>query len=321
MNNLIVDGCNPSNWDSPTVYAHMIEGGVAAANATTAIWEGLQSSIDVLSGWHRRFREEADTVLQVRTTDDIRKAAETGRAGVILGWQNISPIENDLERLEVFRVLGIRIVQIAYNVRNLVANGCYEPNDDGLSTFGLRAVEKLNEMGMLIDLSHVGDRSSRDAIEASERPVAFTHIGLREYSDHPRNKPAELIRACVERGGVVGANAFPSFLPGKWDADLEEYLDSLERLVEVAGVANVGIASDFCEGRDMPFWDYLRRIHGTTATVPPEVPDPNPRIKGLAGSHELPRIAEGLSARGYADDDIAAVMGGNWLRLFDEVWT
>ncbi|MEQ3548960.1 membrane dipeptidase [Pseudonocardia nematodicida] len=317
---LTIDGCNPSNWDSPDVFENMIRGGVSAANATIAIWEEFEETVDETARWHRRFRERADEVLHVRGADDVVRAHREKKAGIVLGWQNISPMGNDLDRLEAFHVLGIRIVQLAYNIRNLVANGCLEPNDDGLSLFGVRTVQKLNELGILVDLSHVGDRSSLHAIEVSEQPVAFTHTNLREFFDSPRNKPAELVRALVAKGGVVGANAFPQFLPSGFDADITEYVDGLERLVEVAGIDHVGIASDFCEGRDQGFWPYLGRLHGTLPHFDIRVPDPNPVIAGLTGSTDMPNVAAVLRERGYTETDVAKVMGENWLRLYRAVW-
>lgn len=317
---ITIDGCNPSNWDAPGVFENLRKGNVAAINATTAIWEGFAETVDETARWHRRFRERADDIIQVRSADDIRRAHRESKVGVILGWQNIAPMGEDPERLEAFSVLGVRIVQLAYNIRNLVANGCYEPRDDGLSLFGVHTVRKLNDLGMLIDLSHVGDESARQVIELSDQPVAFTHIHLREFFDTPRNKPRELVRALVDKGGVVGANAFPQFLPSRFDADLGEYLDGVERLIEVAGIDHVGFASDFCEGRDHDFWAYLGRLHGTVAQFDTRVPDPDPHIAGLGGSSEMPNVAAGLRGRGYTDQDVAKFMGENWLRLYEQVW-
>ncbi|MFF7291194.1 dipeptidase [Microbacterium sp. NPDC008134] len=316
---LVIDGCNPSRWDAPGVLEHLVEGGVTAINATTAIWEGYADTLDEIARWQQRFRTRADLIRPVRTADDVLRAREERRAGIILGWQNVAPIENDLDRIEVFQMLGVRIIQLAYNVRNLIANGCFEPHDDGLSLFGVKAVQRMNDCGILIDLSHVGDRSSRHAIDESRHPVAFTHTQLREYFDTPRNKPAELVRALVERGGVVGANAFPQFLPGGWDADLAAYIDGIERLIEVAGIDAVGIASDFCEGHGPEFWDYLGHVHGTTAMWQIDAPL-EPTVRGIRGSVDTPLITAALRDRGYSDDEVGKVMGGNWLRLYREVW-
>ncbi len=316
---LIIDGCNPSNWDAPTAYDSLIAGGVAAANATIAVWEGFEESIDECSKWIRRFKND-DRLIQVRTAEDIEEAHDTGKLGIILGWQNISPIENDFERLEVFQSLGVRIVQLAYNLRNLVANGCYEEHDEGLSTFGKLTVRKLNELGMLIDLSHVGDQSCLDTIEHSNAPVAITHANLREFSDHARNKPETVVRELVARGGVIGANAFPRFLPGGFEATIDAFLDAIDSLVQIVGPESVAIATDFCEGQDMNYWHYLRRLHGRIPGAPPSVPRPDPALRGLDTGKEMPNIGSGLKDRGYDDESIAKILGGNWMRLYREVW-
>lgn len=318
---IVIDGCNPSNWRSPDVFDNLIAGRVSAANATVAIWDTLTENVDEFSHWLQLFRERSDKVVQIKTVDDIHRAEAEGKAGIILGWQNMSPIENDFQRLEVFHALGLRIAQLAYNYRNLIANGCYERGDDGLSHFGLMTVKKMNDLGILIDLSHVGDRSSLEAIEASEKPVAFTHCNLREFYDAPRNKPSDHVRALVEKGGVIGANQFPRFLPRGFESTLSDYLDAIEALIEVAGIDHVGLASDFCEGQDMDYWRHLRRIHNTAKLGEPEVPRPDPTVRGIRNSSDFPLFGQGLSDRGYSDEELVKVMGGNWLRLYGEVWS
>lgn len=318
---IVIDGCNPSNWRALEVFDNLRSGGVTAINATVNIWDSLSENIDEISRWLRLFREHEERILQVRTVADIERARNENKTGVILGWQNMSPVENDIERLEAFAALGLRIAQLAYNYRNLIANGCYERADDGLSRFGMLAVKKMNELGILIDLSHVGDHSSLDAIEASEAPVAFTHCNLREFYDTPRNKPKALVQALVERGGVIGANQFPRFLPRGFDSTLGDFLDAIESLIDVAGIDSVGVASDFCEKQDMDYWRYLRRMHGTTKMGEPEVPRPDPSVEGLRDSSDFPRVAQGLRDRGYGGEEVRKLMGGNWMRLYSQVWS
>ncbi|MFF1828597.1 dipeptidase [Paenarthrobacter sp. NPDC058040] len=319
MKQLIIDGCNPSNWDRAVAYDSLIAGGVGAVNATVAVWETFEESVDEVGKWIRRFKSDP-RLLQIKSASDIDRARSENKLGIILGWQNISPIENDFERLEVFQHLGIRVVQLAYNLRNLVANGCYERHDEGLSTFGVKTVKKLNDLGMLIDLSHVGDQSCRQTIELSEAPVAITHANLREFADQPRNKPAAIVKELAARGGVIGANAFPRFLPAGFNSTIDDFLDAIDSLVQTIGPDHVGIASDFCEGQDMEYWRYLRRLHGKIPGEEPRVPRADPACKGLDTAADMPRITEGLSTRGYSDTDIDKVMGGNWLRLYREVW-
>ena len=152
---VVIDGLNVSNWDSDSVYESLNEGGVAAINATIATWENYRETLDHISRWLARFRERSDRILQVETVDDIHQARREGKTGVILGWQNTSPIENRLDRLELFHRLGVRIAQVTYHERNLLGDGCMERQDGGLTNFGVDAVKEMNRVGILIDLSHV----------------------------------------------------------------------------------------------------------------------------------------------------------------------
>ena len=198
---LVIDGLNVSNWDSPAVYESLSLGGVTAINATIATWEGFAETLDNISAWSLRFKERSDSITLVETVDDILEAKRNGRTGIILGWQNATPIENDLDRLGLFHRLGVRIVQVTYHERNLLGNGCYERRDDGLSHFGADTVAEMNRLGILVDLSHVGEKTTLDAIETSRKPVAFTHANARSYHEVVRNKTDEALRALADRGG------------------------------------------------------------------------------------------------------------------------
>jgi len=148
----------------------------------------------------------------VRTTADIRRAKEEGKTGIILGFQNTAAVEDQVGYIQLFKELGVGIVQITYNTQNLVGAGCYEPRDSGLSGFGHEVVAEMNRVGILCDLSHVGAVTSRDVILASKRPTAYTHVLPAALKPHPRNKSDEEIRFIVEHGGLVGVTMFPPFL-------------------------------------------------------------------------------------------------------------
>jgi len=317
---IVIDGLNVSLWSSPNVYPSLSLGGVTAINATMAIWEGFRETLDRLAGWSGRFREHADTLSQGRTADDILQAKADGKTAVFLGWQNASPIENDLDRLLLFYDLGVRVIQITYNERNLLGNGCYERIDDGLSNFGLDAVKIMNELGILVDLSHVGDTTTMETIEASDKPVAFTHCNARSFVDHVRNKPDDALKALVEKGGVVGANAWPSFLLKGYESDLADYADAIEDLVERVGIDHVGIGTDFCQDQPYSFFQYLFAQQGTKIRpIPLPIPDPHYHPHGFEGPDQMPDLAGELMGRGFSKDDTGKVLGGNFLRLFREV--
>ena len=318
---LVIDGLNVSNWQSPAVYQSLYAGGVTAINATSAVWENYREAMDNIAAWLRRFGEYGDTLVQVKTTQDILKAKENGRVGIILGWQNASPIENDLCRLELFHTLGVRIVQITYNERNLLGNGCYERTDDGLSNFGLDAVREMNRLGILINLSHVGDRTTLETIEASEQPVAFTHANARGFFNHVRNKTDEALKRLAEKGGVVGANAFPAHFPNRFETTLEEYVDAIEDLVERVGIDHVGIGTDYTQDQPKVFFDWIFSQQGTKyqARAFP-YPDPLNHPRGMETPDKLSNVSSELLKRGYSETDTTRMLGGNWLRLFQAVW-
>ena len=319
---IVIDGLNVSRWDSPNVYRSLRSGGVTAMNATIAIWEGYEETMDNIAGWLRRFREYGDLISQAKSVQDIQRAKREEKTAVIFGWQNASPIENDLDRLALFHALGVRIVQLTYNERNLLGNGCYERTDDGLSNFGVDAVREMDRLGILIDLSHVGDRTTLEAIETSKRPVAFTHANARSFFDHVRNKTDEALRRLAEKGGVVGANAFPIFLRNGYESTLADYVDAIDDLVERVGIDHVGIGTDFCQDQPHSFYDWLFAQQGTKyRAMPVRIRDPHVHPRGLETPAELPDLAAELLKRGYGEEDVAKVLGANWLRLFREVWS
>ena len=326
MESIVIDACNPSNWDDPGVFQNLHEGGVTAINATIAVYENFLQEIAGITKWPDRFRSHSKHIIQIKTADDIRKAKSEKRSGIILGWQNSTPIENELPRLELFHTLGVRIMQLTYNEQNLIGTGCYEERDGGLSFFGREAVKEMNRLRILIDLSHVGDQTVLDAIELSDQPVAFTHTGARTHYNHPRNHPDTPLKLVAEKGGVVGTNAFPLFLPCQNQCTIEDYLDSLEVLVEKIGINHVGLGIDFTYGHKKEFFDWLEKIQGTHTRTQQQKEKvslnnfPFSKVEGLETPKDVINVAKGLANRGYSEDDIKKVLGGNWLRLFTEVW-
>ncbi len=318
---VVIDGLNVSNWDSPAVFESLQAGGVTAINATCAVWEGYRQAMDNIAAWLQRFDQYGAAITHVKTADDILRAKKAGKVGIILGWQNASPIGNDLARLALFHSLGVRIVQLTYNERNLLGNGCYERTDGGLSGFGVDAVHEMNRLGILIDLSHVGDRTTLEAIELSRDPVACTHANARSLVDHPRNKQDAVLRRIADRGGVIGANGFPAFLPGGFESRLVDYLDAVDSLVELVGVDHVGIGTDYTQDQPKAFFDWLHTQQGTKPREwPVTYPDPVVHPQGMETPQQLPNLAGALLERGYGGDDVTKILGGNWLRLFRQVW-
>ena len=318
---IVIDGLNVSKWESPAVYKSLHNGGVSAINATIAIWENYRETMDNLAAWDQRFIRYQDILVQATSADGISQAKKDGKVGVVLGWQNASPIENDLNRLAKFHSLGVRIIQITYNERNLIGNGCYERTDEGLSNFGVDAIKEMNRLGILIDLSHVGDRTTLESIELSEQPVAITHANARSFLGHVRNKTDEALKLMAERGGVIDANAFPPFLRKGFESTVRDYVDAIEDLVDRVGVDHVGIGTDYTQDQPPEFFDWIFSQQGTKIQKrPAPYPDPLVHPAGMETPDKLSNVAQELFDRGHAETDVTKILGGNWLHLFREVW-
>lgn len=320
-NAIIIDGLNVSNWEDEGVYRSLHKGGITAINATSAVWENCVQALDNIAAWYERTRDPSKKIVLIRNVDDIHVAKRQGKVGIILGWQNASPIENDLRRLEVFHRLGVRIIQLTYNERNLLGNGCYERRDDGLSNYGMDAVREMNRLGILIDLSHAGDRTTLEATELSTQPVACTHSNARAYIDHVRNKTDEVLKLIAEKGGVIGANAFPESYPNRFDSTITDFIDAVEDLIRRIGIDHVAIGTDYTQGQSPEFFNLILSQQGTKLQERSfTYPDPFFHPAGMETPDKLCNVALELQKRGYSESEITKITGGNWLRLFACVW-
>ena len=189
------------------------------------------------------------------------KAKEEGKTGIILGWQNVTGIEDQIGYLGLFKELGIGIIQLAYNTQNLVGTGCYESKDGGLSDFGREVVAEMNRLGILCDLSHVGAKTSEDVILASEQPVAYSHCLPAGLKAHPRNKSDEQLKFIVDHGGFVGVTMFPPSSSGA-AAHVDDYVEAIDYVVNICGEDSVGVGTDFTQGYGQPFFDWITHDKG-----------------------------------------------------------
>jgi len=250
----------------------------------------------------------------VRAVEDIDAAKAKGKLGVILGFQNATPLGDDPGLVRVFAAMGVRCIQLTYNLRNLFADGCIEQNPGPLSNAGREVLAAMQENGILVDLSHVADPSVDEAIRIASRPVAFTHCNARSLCRNPRNKTDDQIRALTGKGGVIGLNAFPAFVRDDGERPwLSDLLDHADHLVQVAGPGRVGLGLDFIEAWGETEKRNLRahaHAFGTRYDFP----------VGLAGVAELPNLTRGLVARGHDDRTIQGILGQNYLDLFRRCW-
>lgn len=261
-----------------------------------------------------------DRLLLVRTPEDIEMAKRTGKTGLYIYFQSPEPLETQRWRLRLFYELGLRMLQLTYNNRSLAGDGCAERTDSGLSEWGLVLVEECNRLGIGIDVSHSGYRTTMEAIEASRTPVLITHANARALCDNPRCKTDEQARACAARGGVIGVQALPSFISARDPRPtIEDMLDHLDHWVRLVGVDHVGLGLDFTNGHERD--DYSLLGYKPEMYEHTWVGGVQQWIDGLGSLADLPNITERLLQRGYGEVDAAKIMGGNFVRVLGEIWT
>lgn len=305
---------------------HAVHSGITAVNLTVS-QSGFSDTVENIARWMTRMELHPAAFRQVRTVADIADAKVTKRLGVVLGFQDTVPFEGRIENVDIFRNLGVRVTQLTYNVRNLVGDGCLEPANGGLSRFGHSVVERMNAVGMLVDLSHCGQKTTAEGIAASRLPVAITHSGCNAVARHPRSKDDTELRALAEKGGVIGIYLMPFLSPGRVPTRAD-VLDHLEHAINVCGEEHVGIGSDLSTTPIDGSGDYVTKhrefVAGRIAkgiAAPNEDPDILFTVPELNNDRRMELIAEGLASRGHPSARIEKVIGGNWLRLFGETWT
>jgi membrane dipeptidase len=302
-----------------------VESGITAVNLTVSSGT-FSDTVQEIAMWMGRIERYPAAFGQVRTVADLERMKEEGKLGIVFGFQDTTPFEGDLDPIEVFHGLGVKVTQLTYNVRNLVGDGCLEPANGGLSRYGNAVVERMNELGMLVDLSHCGQRTTAEGIAASTSPVAITHSGCNAVARHPRSKDDAELRAMAEGGGVIGIYLMPFLTPGRVPMR-DDVLDHIEHAIDVCGEDHVGIGSDLSttpiDGSE-DYWAAHRqfvagRIERGVA-APNEDPDILFTVDDLNSARRMELIADGMAARGHPDGRIEKVLGGNWARLFREVW-
>ena len=314
---IVIDGLIIANW-GPDVFKALRAGGITATNATCAVWEGARDTLNNIAQWLSWFDRHGDLIMPVRKTADIEAAKKSGRTGIILGFQNGSPIEDRLDYLALYKQLGVGVIQLTYNTQNLIGSGCYETRDSGLSDFGRDVVAEMNRIGIAVDLSHVGPKTTDDAIECSREPVVFSHVLPADLKKHQRNKETRQMKAVVDRGGLVGTTMFPPFLPKGTASTVDDYAEIIDWMVDKLGEDHVAYGTDFTQGFDDKFFEWITRDkgYGRWLTKFGEVKNP----KGIERIEETPNLTAALEKRGFPSARIEKVMGRNWIAYLKRVW-
>jgi len=315
-----IDGLQYGNW-SENIFRQMRAGAVDAVHVTIAYHENFRETVHNIERWNRWFERYPDLIFQGRWADDVRRARETERTAIFFGFQNPSPIEDDIGLVEVVHTLGARFMQLSYNNQSLLATGCYETEDPGITRMGRQVIKEMNRVGLVVDMSHSAERSTLEAIEISERPIAITHANPAFWHPALRNKSDDILRALGQSGGMLGFSAYPHHLRDKSACTLESFCSMIARTAELMGADNIGLGTDLCQDQPDSVVEWMRVGRWTkeidygegTASAAgfPDMPD------WFRDNRDFGTLEAGLRGVGFDASEAAAIMGGNWLNFFE----
>ena len=316
-----IDCLQYANW-SEKIFRQLREGGVDAIHVTIAYHENFRETVLNFEQWNRWFEQYPDLIFQGESAHDIALARKTRRTAVFFGFQNPSPMEDDIGLIEILHKLGARFMQLTYNNQSLLATGCYESDDTGITRMGRQVIQEMNRVGLVVDMSHSADRSTIEAADISQRPIAITHANPHDWQPALRNKRDDVIRAVVQNGGMMGFSLYPHHLQDKSDCTLESFCTMIAVTAERFGAEHFGIGSDLCQDQPDSVVEWMRVGRWTkeidygegSASAPgfPPMPD------WFTDNTCFGNIETGLKQIGFNDSEIAGLMGDNWFHFFEQ---
>ncbi len=317
----LIDGLQYANF-SEKVFRQMREGGVDAVHVTVAYHETMPELIGNLCQWNRWFEQFSDLIVRATSAADVRAAKDSGRTAILFGLQTAHPIADDIGLIEILHQLGIRIMQLSYNNQSLLATGCYEDEDPGLTRFGKQAVAEMNRVGLVVDMSHSADRSTLEAIEASTRPITISHANPAWWHPAKRNKSDEVLSALTDAGGFLGFSVYPHHLKDGSACTLDSFCGMIAEAASRYGAQNLGIGTDLCQDQPDSIVEWMRVGRWSKVIDYGEGSASNagfpPMPSWFEDNRHFGNIRDGLLAAGLAAGDVDGIMGNNWLRFFEE---
>ena len=316
----VIDCLQYCSW-SEKIFRQMREGGVDAVHVTIAYHEMFRETVANIEQWNRWFEQFPELIFQGHTGEDVRRARREGRTAIFFGFQNPSPIEDDIGLVEICHTLGARFMQLTYNNQSLLATGCYEAEDTGLTRMGRAVVAEMNRVGLVVDMSHSAERSTLDAIEHSSRPIAITHANPAFWHPARRNKSDDVLRSLGKSGGMLGFSLYPHHLNNGSNCTLADFCAMVAKTAELMGPERIGSGTDLCQDQPDSIVKWMRVGRWTKdidygegsashAGFPP-MPD------WFHDNRHFVALADGLRQQSFSEAEIAGIMGDNWLHFFD----
>ena len=317
--NFKIDNLQYCNW-SREVFEFNRTAGLDAVHVTIVYHEDFDELLVEIKKWKKLFSDNSDLIFQGKNYNDIEKAKLEKKTAIFFGFQNCSPIEDDIHLVEKVHALGCRFMQLTYNNQSLLATGCYEKIDSGVTNFGREAIKEMNRVGIVIDMSHSAEKSTFDAIELSEKPIAITHANPSFWHPAKRNKSNELLKTLSESKGMLGLSLYPHHLKNNTNCTIENFCEMVARTAEIMDLKNIGIGSDLCLNQPDSIVEWMRngtwsksKNYGEGSKNKPGFPKQPEWFKDARG---FVNIEKGLKKIGFSDSETHGILGNNWYNFY-----
>ena len=317
-----IDNLQYCNW-SRDIFQINREANLDAVHVTLVYHEDYDEFVQRTNEWKKFFSENSDLIFLGKNFKDIEKANLEKKTAIFFGFQNCSPIEDDIRLIEKIHNHGCRFMQLTYNNQSLLATGCYEKNDSGVTNFGREAIKEMNRLGIVIDMSHSAEKSTFDAIDISEKPIAITHANPSFWHEAIRNKSNDLIKTLAKSGGMLGLSLYPHHLKDGTNCSLESFCEMTAKTAELIGVKNIGIGSDLCLKQPDTVVEWMRngtwtktKNYGEGSKKKPGFPKQPDWFEDARGFKNL---ESGLKKIGFNQSEVEGILGNNWYNFYKNI--
>ena len=317
--NYRIDNLQYCKW-SREIFEINNKAGLNAVHVTLVYHEDYDELQQRIQEWNKHFEENKDLIFLGNNYNDIIKAKEENKTAIFFGFQNCSPIEDDIGLIEKVHSQGCRFMQLTYNNQSLLATGCYEKNDSGVTNFGKEAIKEMNRVGIVVDMSHSAEKSTLDAIEISQKPIAITHANPTFWFEAKRNKSTELLKVLSASGGMLGLSLYAHHLKDGTNCKIESFCEMVARTVEIMGINNVGIGSDLCLNQPDSVVEWMRngtwsksKNFGEGSKDKPGFPKQPDWFLDARGFNN---VNTELKNKGFHEEEINKILGNNWFNFY-----
>ena len=320
--NFKIDNLQYCNW-SREIFEFNRAAGLDAVHVTIVYHEDYDELLVEIKKWEKLFSDNSDLIFQGKDYNDIKKANLEKKTAIFFGFQNCSPIEDDINLVEKVHNLGCRFMQLTYNNQSLLATGCYEKIDSGVTNFGREAIKEMNRVGVVIDMSHSAEKSTFDAIELSDKPIAITHANPSFWHPAKRNKSNDLLKVLSESGGMLGLSIYPHHLKDNTNCTIKSFCEMVAKTADIMDNKNIGIGSDLCLNQPDTIVEWMRngtwsksKNYGEGSKNKPGFPNQPEWFKDARG---FENIENGLKKIGFSDTETHGILGNNWYNFYKSI--